>query len=247
MSKIDKLSLLRGKPYVVNDDIQLRQPSISEITEYGGDAYLALVSTITGTSYDFRFQLFDGGIDYEDVDDFTMFSMLFPTLTKEEASVIFGELDPSSFSIQLDAENNYFFLANPDGVRIDAIIYQLIVDYLRAYHGLKRNFIHFGNEMARKFHMEEERELLKKKSEQESDSGQWLESLISAMVNCDGFKYNYDGVWQLTFYQFMDAVKRIQKINEFKNLSTGIYTGNIDTEKMGTAKLREQMNWLGEL
>lgn len=247
MSKIDKLALIRGKPYPINEHIQIEQPSIEAITEYGGDNYLSLISTLTGTSYDFRFQLFDGGIDYEDVDDFTMFSMIFPTMQVDETRVLLGELDPSSFHIQLDKENGYFFLENSEGVKIDSVIYQLMVDYLRAYHGLKRNFIHFGNEMARRFHMEEERELLKKQSEKEENSGQWLESLISAMVNCGGFKYNYDDVWQLTFYQFMDAVKRIQKINEYKNLSTGLYTGNIDTEKFGKAKLKDQLNWLGEL
>lgn len=247
MSKIDKLSLLRGNSYVVNDSISILQPSIEAITEYGNDNYLILVSTLTGTSYDFRFQLDDAGIDYETIDDFTMFSMLFPTLSKEETSILFGDLDPASFSVQLDKQADYFYLENPDGVKIDQIIYQIIVDYLRASHGLKRNFIHFGNEMARHFHMKEEREILEKKSKEENGAGSWLEPLVSAMVNCDSFKYSYETVWQLTFYQFMDAVRRIQKINDYQNLSMGIYTGNIDTEKMGQAKLKEQLNWLGEL
>lgn len=246
MSKIDKLSLLRGVPYFVNDYISILQPSIEQITEYGNDNYLALVSTLTGTSYDFRFQLDDAGIDYETIEDFTMFSMVFPTLHKEETQILLGDLEPSDFSIQLDEQDDYFFLENPDGIKIDKIIYQIIVDYLRASHGLKRNFIHFGNEMARHYHMKEEREILEKKSKEEN-AGSWLEPLVSAMVNCDSFKYSYETVWQLTFYQFMDAVRRIQKINDYQNLSMGIYTGNIDTEKMGSARLKEQLNWLGEL
>ena len=244
---IDKLSLLRGNSFCVNDKISVLQPTIEEIANYGNENYLVLVSTLTGTSYDFRFQLDDAGIDYEDIDDFTMFSMIFPGLKTEETHILLGDLDPSEFNIKLDEDGEYFFLENPEGVKIDQIIYQLMVDYLRQTHGLKRNFIHFGNEMARHFHMKEEREILEKKSKEENSEGSWLEPLISAMVNCDSFKYSYETVWQLTFYQFMDAVRRIQKINDYQNLSMGIYTGNIDTEKMGQAKLKEQLNWLGEL
>ena len=246
MSRLDKVSLLRGKPYVINENIFILQPTLDEIEDYGNDDFLGLVATITATSYDFRFRLDDAGIDYEDIDDFTMFAMLAPVLSKEETKILFGDLDFQSFNIELDAEGDYFFLKNKDGVVIDQIIYQLIVDYLRAVHGLKRHFIHFGNEMARKFHMEDERRMLEEQKEK-NENGSWLEPLISAMVNCDNFKYSYENVWQLTFYQFMDAVKRIQKINESKNVSMGIYTGNIDTEKMGQTKLREQLNWLGEL
>lgn len=245
MPKIDKLALLRGKPYVVNDYISISQPSIEEIAEYGNNRYLVLISTLTGTSYDFRFQLDDVGIDYEKIEDFTMFCMIFPTLSIDETSILFGDkFDPQSFSIKLDEENDYFFLINEEGVKIDQVIYQIIVDYLREVHGLKRNFIHFGNEMARQFHMKEEREQLEK---QKDEATAWLEPLVSAMVNCGNFKYSYEDVWRLTFYQFMDSVKRIQKINEYQNLSMGIYTGNIDVEKMGQTKIKQQLNWLGEL
>lgn len=246
MSRIDKVALLRGKPYVINDNVSILQPTLDEIEEYGNERFLGLIATLTATSYDLRFKLDDVGIDYEDIDDFTMFAMLVPAFTNDETKVLFGSLDFESFKVELDQENDYFYLKNNDGVVIDKIIYQLIVDYLRSVHGLKRHFIHFGNEMARKFHMEDERRMLEEQKEKEEENS-WLESLISAMVNCDGFKYSYENVWGLTFYQFMDAVKRIQKINEAHNVSFGIYTGNIDTEKMGQTKLKEQLNWLGEL
>lgn len=239
------MSLLRGKPYVINDNISILQPTLDEIEEFGNDNFLGLIATLTATSYDFRFRLDDAGIDYEDIDDFTMFTMIIHILSNQETKILFGDLDFQSFQVELQNDEDYFYLKNKDGVVIDRVIYQLIVDYLRAVHGLKRHFVHFGNEMARKFHMEDERRMLEE--QKEKDEGSWLEPLVSAMVNCDNFKYSYENVWQLTFYQFMDAVKRIQKINEAHNVSIGIYTGNIDTDKMGQTKLREQLNWLGEL
>lgn len=246
MSRLDKVVLLRGKPYVINDHISILQPTLDEVEAFGNDNFLALVATLTATSYDFRFKLDDAHIDYEDIDDFTMFTMLVHAFTNEETKILFGDLDFETFQVEFDVENDYFFLKNKDGIVIDRVIYQLIVDYLREVHGLKRHFIHFGNEMARRFHMEDERRMLEEQQEKD-EGGSWLAPLISAMVNCDKFKYSYDDVWQLTFYQFMDSVKRIQKINESQNVSLGIYTGNIDTEKMGQTKLREQLNWLGEL
>lgn len=237
--------MLRGDPYEVNQYITIRQPTLNEIVDYGANDYLSLIANLTATSYDCRFQLDDMGIDYEDVNDYTMFCMLSPLFNQKDTKILFGDLNLSKFKIEYGDEDT-FTLVN-GRVVIDEVIYQLIVDYLRKTYGFKRNYIHFGNSMARKFHMEDERRMLEEKAKENDNYKSWLAPMVSALVNCSDFSYDYDTVWGLTICQFMDAVKRINKLNEYRNLNTGIYTGNIDTSKIPKKQLNKQLNWMGEL
>ena len=245
MSGLDDIKTLRGDPYEINQYITIRQPILDEVVNYGANNYLSLLANLTATSYDCRFQLDDMGIDYEEVSDYTMFCMLAPLFSQSDTSILFGSLDLSQFTVCYDDED-VFYLSYQDIV-IDEVIYQLIVDYLRNTYGLKRNYIHFGNSMARKFHMEDERRMLEEKAKENNQYNSWLAPLVSALVNCGDFSYNYETVWKLTICQFMDAVKRINKLNEYRNLNIGIYTGNIDTSKIPKNKLSKQLNWMGEL
>ena len=66
--------------------------------------------------------------------------------------------------------------------------------------------------------------------------------MVSAMVNYPGFKYGYDNVWDLTMFQFMDAVQRSRLIDSTNHLLNGIYAGTIDAKKINSDKY----NWMRE-
>lgn len=70
-----------------------------------------------------------------------------------------------------------------------------------------------------------------------------LASIVSAMVNWNGFKYNYETVWDLTMYQFMDAVSRAKIIDSTTHLLNGIYAGTVDASKIKSDK----MSWMREV
>lgn len=239
---IEKMMLLRGAPYEVNQHIVINHPTLEEIEKFGESKYWQLVSSLTASSFDFRFQLDDMGYDFEDIDDFTVFCMLVPTLSIEESSILFGELDFTK--MQRDVSDEEIVLRNKAlGITIDKVHYELIVEFLRALHGLKRNYKTFGNKAARKFYMEDERrELEKRLAEKKSDESSYA-PLISALVNCAEFKYDYRTVWNMPIYAFMDSVHQVQKMMNYKNLMTGIYTGNIDSSKIP----KKNLTWIGEL
>lgn len=240
----DKLKLLRGEPYKVNESIIIYQPSIGDVEEFGESRYWNMIAELTATSYDFRFQLNDAGVDYVEISDFIMFSMVCQMLSLEDTRLVFGDLDLTQFQLYGTDEEPY--LENDTGVIIDPVIYELLVAHLRDIHGLKRNFRTSGNAMARKYHLEEERKQLERKLAAEKESGKKDESMlgsaISAMVNNTDFKYDYNTIWGLPIYVFLDAVSRIQKNLNYKNLMTGIYTGNIDAKKIPNS----QLSWIGE-
>ena len=75
----------------------------------------------------------------------------------------------------------------------------------------------------------------------------YLEPLISALCNSEGFKYNFDTVWDLSIYTFMDATRRIQKIKSADHLMGGMYSGMLDVSKMNKGQLNKDLNWMGEL
>ena len=91
----------------------------------------------------------------------------------------------------------------------------------------------------------EEREMAKRKTSNSFES--YLEPLISALCNSEGFKYNFDTVWDLSIYTFMDATRRIQKIKSADHLMGGMYSGMLDVSKMNKGQLNKDLNWMGEL
>lgn len=242
---MDKMSLLSGDPYVINSNITVKHPNLGSIRRYGEDRYWQLVSLITSTSYDLRFQLDDLGFDYEDIDDFTVFCMVAPGFPQEDTSIILGDLDLSQLKVEISDDGDAYLSNEDESVIIDRVIYELIVKQIREINGLKRNYKIAGNKRARKFYMEEERKMLEQKAQQRSDdeSTSNLEPLISSLINNSNFKYDYESVWQLPIYTFMDAAKRITKLINYQNLMTGIYTGNVDSKKIP----KKQMDLMGDL
>lgn len=245
MVKMDKMQMISGIPFEINQHIIVHHPTLGEIVRYGEENYWQLVCMLTSTSFDLRFQLDDLGLDYEDVDDFATFCMITPGMKPTETSILLGDLDLSQLKVCSD-DNGDILLANEDhSIIIDRLIYQLFVDYLRKLHGLKRNYKVAGNKRARKFYMEEERKNLEEKLKKESsnENKSELEPLVGALVNNSNFKYDYETVMRLPIYTFMDAAKRVTKFINYTNLMTGIYTGNIDSKKIP----KKQMDFMGDI
>lgn len=243
MTQFDELEILRGNSYKISEEIEIRQPTLNDIFQYGEMDYFGLVSVLTAVPYDFRVQLDDFGIDYETIDDFTLFMLNAQTLDMKTTSILFGDsLDLTKFENYIENETQEVCLIDPDsGAKIDKVVYAVMVDYIRRMHKTQRNNKRAGNEFTKKFLIQEERDRIKSETNKQQKS--FLAPLISAMVNSDGFKYNYESVWNMKISQFLDSVSRIQKISEYHNLSTGIYTGNIDTKSISS----DELNWLGEL
>ena len=245
-----RLSLLRGEDYAVNENIKIHHPTLGEIADYGEEEYWKLVSLLTATPFDYKVAFYDMGIDYEEITDFALFIMLTQNLPKEETKILFGELDFSKFqvftrrqggsSVESPEEDIVLRDAERDIV-IDDVIYQLIADHLRRMHRIKRNQRKPGNEITKKIYIEEDRRAQERNQDKPFSS--LLAPLISGLVNCADFKYTYETVWDLCLYNFFDAVHRIRKLNNYRNLMTGIYTGNIDVKSVSD----KQLDWLGDL
>lgn len=203
-----------------------------------------MVYSLTSTPADLKWQLHEIGIDYAKIGEFELF---YRVLTKgyslEKTSIIFGTLDFTKFELCMNRENDSIVLYDPaDGIVIDEYTYVLITEILRKIHGLHKNMQLPGNESTKQILLEDAREeyLLNKTKESHSQ----LKNLISAMINCEGFKYSHRTIWDMKIYAFMDSVKRVSKIKNAQLLLQSGYSGfGVSLKELDN----KQIDWLGEL
>lgn len=241
---IDELQLFRGKDYKINDYIMIHQPTLNEICDYTEQKYWNVVSTLTSTPADYKVILYDNfNLDYEKVDEFEFFHTLSRQLSIKDTSILFGEsVDFSQFQIGINTVNEENVLYNPiTHQMIDNFAYLQITDYLRKVHGLKKNCDVPLNEATRIFIIDSERREIERNKNKDVKST--LIPLISAMTNCEQFKYSHTTVWDLPIYAFMDSVKRVQIIKSCDNIMQGAYSGCVDLKNIS----KDELNWMRSL
>lgn len=240
----DELKIYRGEDYYISDKIKLHIPTLGEICDFGEYKYFNIIYGITSVAADMKWQLYDCGVDYTTIDDFTLFrELLSKTFSKNDTSIIFGDLDLSKFKIYKDTtDGNIFMYDAQNDIKIDEYTYMVIMDALRQIHFLKRNSQIPANESTKMILIEDAREEYLRSKDEEKHS--MLKNLVSAMINSEGFKYNHSQVWDVKINVFLDSVKRIMKISNSKLLLQSGYSGfGLDLTKISD----KETDWIGEL
>ena len=80
--EVDQLKLYFGEPYVINDYLTIYQPTIGDIINYGEKEYYSMIQTLTAIPSDSKSMLWDAGLDWNKVEDYQMFLMMVPSLSK---------------------------------------------------------------------------------------------------------------------------------------------------------------------
>lgn len=238
----DDLKIFRGGDYEINSKITLHQPTLGEISDYGEKEYFGLVRAICSTPADHKVDIYENlGIYWDAVDEFELFVQLSFAFRESDMSILFGDLDWTSFVPAINPNTKEIVLRNKDGVVIDRAIHFLITDALRKMHCFEKNVDVGYDEFTKDAMIEDEkdeRELAARKP-----YSSFLLPLISSLTNCSEFKYRHDDVWTLPIGAFMDSVRRIQKRVNYDNLMHGVYSGCVEVKKIK----KEEFNWMGEL
>ena len=238
---IDDLKLFRGHDFKLNKHITIHHPTIDEICDYGEQEYWSLVSGFCATPSDCKVMLLDEcGIDYEKISDFELWCIMIQGFDVNKTSILFGDLDFKLFQPMENKQNGELCLHDEtNNITIDNTIYTLIVDYIRKLHGFEKNTDKPGNEHTKMYLIDKERSKLRLEKNKKWESS--LVPLVSALTNCEQFKYNHDTVWGLPIYVFMDAVRRIQTNINYKLVMGGVYSGTVDM------KGKKLPNWMGNM
>ena len=239
---IEDYQLLFRENYKLNDSITIRHPTLDEIFDVGEREYMSVVSLLTASPKDYRSQLFDIGIDFEEINDFELFLITSNGMGERDTGILFEGLNFKDFVVAFEPKINQNVLVDLEKkIVIDRATYENISEYIRKMHGIQKDTKVAGNKHTKKVLTDLHRQdvLLNSRTPYKST----LCPLISSMVNSAGFKYNYETVLSLTIYKFMDALQRIQKIKGYEGLMSGMYSGNIDIKKIQNKD--EILNWMG--
>ena len=100
MLEVDKLKLYLGFDYKINDYITVKQPTVGNIALFGEKKYYNMVYGLCSIPSDMKSQLWDMGIDWNDISDFELFILLTRQMGVDQTKLILGDkLDLSKFEI----------------------------------------------------------------------------------------------------------------------------------------------------
>lgn len=239
---IDELKLYVGEKHVINQFISVNSPTVGDLISMGENNYFTILHLLTAIPSDMKAMLWDMGICWMDISDFDFFCLLTRNLSSQDTQVFLNDLDLSSMEF---GQNNHtgehvLYKELPDGehVVIDEKIYQQIVKILRTIHNITPKVEKVNSDTMKELLVQVNREDVAKSAKMDKTST--LLPLISSMVNSSGFKYDVKSISNLTYYAFMDAVNRINAINNANAMLSGIYGGFVDTSKLD----KNQLNWM---
>ena len=234
-------SLLNLDSIRITDGISIRIPTVGEILE-NEQSYYSAIHSLTAVPYQYMVQLDDIGLNFARMTDYELFQLLFPVYAREDLSLIFGDLYTADYKVYLNRSNSTNIIYSPtngEKCQIDEYVYYKIVEALRKINLLERFMGKPGNEAARKYLIKKERQRQKRHANKPYEP--YLEKLVIALVNSPEFKYDYDGVMNLSIYRFNQSFKQIQTRITFDKTMIGVYAGTVDTSKLSD---RSCLSWI---
>lgn len=235
----NRKSLLKCSSVDILPGLSVRIPTVGEILE-DEQHYYHLISAITATPYQYMVQLDDFGIDFTQINDFQLFTMLFPTIACEDTGILFGDMDLSDIRKKNHPLTGAPILqSNANHLSIDEAAYHRLAAYIRKINCLQKETRKPGNEEAKKFRINLERKKLMRNARKPYEP--YLEKLVVALVNRPEFKYNYEQTEQMTIYQFSQSFEQIKTSINYDNAMIGVYAGTIDMSKL---KDKSCLSWL---
>lgn len=235
---MQNVNLLFKKECKINDRISVMIPTVGEIVD-NEDTYYELVFALTAMPIDSMVQLDEIGIDYTTINEYELFLLLFPGLKDRDTSMVFGDLDLSKFEMGINEQNGNIVLVDSENdIVIDRAIHGQISSILRKIHNIEKDTRKPANEEARKFLLERARTKLRRKRNKPRES--MLEPLIISMVNTEQFKYDFNGVRDMSIYQFNESVRQVIHKIDYEHRMSGVYAGTIDAKGLS----QDDLNWL---
>jgi hypothetical protein len=232
--QVDELKLYLGSNIKIASGIILYQPTIGEIANYNEAEYFAMAQTLCATPSSMKVTLDDMNLDYMQVEDFQLFSMLCQSLTPDKTRPLLGDLDLTKFKPHQRKGTEEVVLANGEvdengkPIIINEIVYDILVTYIRKMHNFKKQVDKAGNAITRKVLIDEDRKAAQRNKDKPYKS--FLVPLVSSLQGRQGYTKDY--ICNMGLYEFMNQIARTQIIVQADAALGGMYSGFVDTKKM---------------
>lgn len=87
MFECDELKIYKGRDIQITKNIIVTQPTLNQIEEFGEKLYFSAVHNLTSVGADLKWQLWDLGIDYTQIEDYDLFIKLISQLVSSRKNV----------------------------------------------------------------------------------------------------------------------------------------------------------------
>lgn len=239
-TSFDPAQILFSSSFRITDYISVRHSTLGDVINSGEKRYYHTLQLLTAIPSDEKYLLHKNGIDWMEISDLEFFSMMVKSIPKEDVAIFLPGIDFSRFEMYKTPDGDCRFSDKDAGITFDFYSHKRMLDCLCAIHRIKKKVEKAGNAYTKEVLIEDDKErhqLAAAKAELDKGDNSALGSLISALVNRDGFKYDYQTVMDMRYGQFMDAAARLQLIVATDQLVQGIYAGNVDPNKIDKKRL----------
>ena len=229
---LENLSLIGRKTYKYNDNIIINIPTLqqvrgendSEESSFWGD-----VNLFVQTPSDLISELDSMGIDFEQVSDYELFTLLFLMRKKTESmhnSILFKNFSFWDLEIT-DIEGKTVFVDDSGKTIIDETVYNDISQIISTFTGHKRTpKKKFGNAFAKKKRIEQDYRQKEKARNNKKEQSNFLDKIILRLVCNANFPYNFETIQDVTIYDLIYSLKQIDKDIEVTDLMQSRLVGN---------------------
>lgn len=236
--EFDKLKIYFGNPYTIDiedveGEITIYQPEMGDIVDIGEERFYGTLNVFTSNTTSYRLALWELGIDWNQISDFDLFTILYPQIDFEVSKYLFGDLDFSLFELFQRTDNNEVIMKHSDtGVVIDEQVYLHISQYLQTVFNSHPEEKLTDDPILKQWYIRKDQREARNKLLKDEQHSSILLPIISSCVNHPGFKYDIDGLRHMKVFQFFDAVSRLQIYESTTALLKGMYSGFVDTSKI---------------
>lgn len=227
---VDGLALLAGEDIPLRKDFKVRHPKVSEISIFKEEKYMNLISFFCVKSYDLLVELDDIGIRWEDLSNYETFLMLFNKETHKEYFDWIFKGDYNFYLIQ--NENEELVLFDPDNFIIyDKLLHEEVSSFLRKINFLSlQNEFAPANEFARQLVVDQKRKEKERASRKNLKQKPYLLDIVSFVTWNNTSGMGYTDILNLSIWQLHDGYRRLLKTDNYKNIMSAYYSGNIKRE-----------------
>ena len=273
MFEYDELKIYRGRDVQITPKIIVKQPTLDEIEEFGERRYFNSVYTLVSVGADLKWQLWDKGIDYTQIDDYELFlKYIFRAVSsrkkvyheiisnrekyENELSEIPEEaleemcINPLQLTLNIDlADFNLFDSPKHGGVILYDKNNDITIDravYAQIVDSVRK--IHgFKRNNQMPANERTKMDLIEDaRDEAMAAANKPYKSTLKPLISALTVQCGLcgdDKIWSMHIGTFFDNIKRVNKIQDAKMLLQGAYSGFASLKDID----RTRLDWAGDI
>ena len=243
--EIDRLQAYFGEPYTIDIDgaegsVTVYQPSIGDIIRIGEKRFYSTLYIYTTNTTANRLMLWENGVDWCEMSDFDLFTLLAQTADPEVNKLLLGDLDITKFERvgkQITEDEQVVTFYNREAnVEINEMVYFHISQYFRYIFNIYPEEKITRDSVLKNWYIDKDkrqREIDEEKAKKGKDKEQYsIQPLISAYLNHPGTKYKLKELKDVGICEFNDSVQRLQIYESATACMKGLYSGMVDGKKI---------------